>query len=100
RARCVFVLLASSSTLISFLSLHDALPILGAIRLLEYSSGTRSSFTIIESRKTNNGNNQFFRIRLDLGVPQYEQRNFYVQFYTAHPGNGAYFRINQAYYHG
>lgn len=72
----------------------------GAIRLLEYSSGTRSSFTTIESRKTNNGNNQFFRLRLDLGVPQYEQRNFYVQFYTAHSGNAAYFRINQAYYHG
>src|SRR5699024_8963247 len=73
---------------------------IGAIRLLEYSSGSRSSFTTIESRKTNNGNNQFFRIRMDLGVPRYEQRNFYVQFYTAHPGNGAYFRINQAYYHG
>lgn len=72
----------------------------GAIRLMEYSSGSRSAFTMIESRKTNNNDNQFFRIRLDLGVPQYEQRNFYVQFYTAHPGNGAYFRINQAYYHG
>src|SRR5699024_5768091 len=47
---------------------------IGTIRLLEYSSGSRSSFTTIESRKTNNGNNQFFRIRMDLGVPRYEQR--------------------------
>lgn len=73
---------------------------LGHIRLLEYSSGSRSSFTTIESRGTNNGKNQFFRIRIDMGVPQYEQRNFYVQFRTLHSGNAAHFRINQAYYHG
>ena len=72
----------------------------GAIRLMEYSSGSRSAFATIENRRTNKGDNQFFKIRLDLGVPQYEQRNFYVQFYTAHSGNAAHFRINQAYYHG
>ena len=73
---------------------------LGHIRLLEYSSGSRSSYTTIESRGTNKGRNQFFRIRIDMGVPQYEQRNFYVQFRTLHSGNAAHFRINQAYYHG
>ena len=73
---------------------------LGHIRLLEYSSGSKSSFTTIESQATNKGGNQFFRIRIDMGVPQYEQRNFYVQFRTLHSGNAAHFRINQAYYHG
>ena len=73
----------------------------GAIRLLEYSgTAKRSTFVMIDSRNDNNNNNQYFKLKLDLGVPQYEQRNFYVQFYVANAESDALFRINQAYQYG
>lgn len=73
----------------------------GAIRLLEYSgTANRSTFVMIGSRNENNNNNQYFKLELDLGVPQYEQRNFYVQFYVANAESDALFRINQAYQYG
>src|SRR5699024_5106400 len=73
----------------------------GAVRLMEYSgSSNRSTYKIIKSRNDNNGNNQYFKLELDLGMPRYEQRNFYVQFYVANDESDALVRINQAYQYG